>query len=287
MKPAAFEYYDPTTLSEAMDLMARFGDAARPLAGGQSLVPLMNLRLARPSHLIDLNGIDGGLNYLQVDNSELRIGTMTRQRQLERSDEVKNGWPLLREATGFVGHIQIRNRGTVGGSLCHAYPSAELPVTMVALDGSLVLRRKDRQRIVRADEFITGHMTTLLEADELLVEIRVPAAPPGTGWSFQEVSRRHGDFALAAVGALVSLDSTGAIAMARLTFAGPTPLRAENAENLMLGQRPAERLFREAARVATEDLPQDSDIHASADYRRHASEVLARRALLEAAGRAR
>src|SRR5262245_22273882 len=286
MKPAAFDYYDPTTLSEAMDLMARFGDAARPIAGGQSLVPLMNLRLARPSHLIDLNRIDG-LNYLKVDNSELRIGTMTRQRQLERSEEVKNGWPLLHEATGFVGHIQIRNRGTVGGSLCHAYPSAELPVTMVALGASFVLRSKDRQRTVRADEFITGPMTTLLEADELLVEIRVPAASPNTGWSFQELSRRHGDFALAAVGALVSLDSTGALAMARLTFAGATPLRSGDAENLMLGQKPAEPLFREAARIATKDLPQDSDIHASADYRRHASEVLAHRGLVGAAGRGR
>jgi len=286
MKPAAFDYYDPTTLSEAMDLMAQFGDAARPLAGGQSLVPLMNLRLARPSHLVDLNRIDE-LNYLKLDHSELRIGTMTRQRQLERSKEARNGWPLLREATSFVGHVQIRNRGTVGGSLCHAYPSAELPVTMVALGASFVLRsRRDRERMVRADEFITGPMTTILEADELLVEIRVPALPPNTGWSFQEVSRRHGDFALAAVGALVSLDSAGAIARARLTFAGPTPLRAENAENLMLGQRPAEPLFREAARVATKDLPQDSDIHASADYRRHASEVLARRALNEAAARA-
>ena len=236
MKPAAFDYYDPTTLSEAMDLMARFGDAARPLAGGQSLVPLMNLRLARPSHLIDLNRIDG-LNYLKVDDGELRIGTMTRQRQLERSEEVKNGWPLLHEATGFVGHIQIRNRGTVGGSLCHAYPSAELPVTMVALGASFVLRRKDRQRIVRADEFITGPMTTLLEADELLVEIRVPAVSPNTGWSFQEVSRRHGDFALAAVGALVSLDSSGAIAMARLTFAGATPLRVRGCREFDAGPK--------------------------------------------------
>src|SRR4029453_7184960 len=180
MKPAAFDYYDPTTLSEAMDLMARFGDAARPLAGGQGLVSVMNLRLGRPSHLIDLNRIDG-LNYLKVDNSELRIGTMTRQRQLERSEEVKNGWPLLHEATGFVGHIQIRNRGTVGGSLCHAYPSAELPVTMVALGASFVLRRKNRQRIVRADDFISGPMTTLLEADELLVGIRGRGAGPYSG----------------------------------------------------------------------------------------------------------
>src|SRR5262245_28739207 len=286
MKPAAFDYYDPTTLSQAMDLMARFGDTARPLAGDQRLVPLMNLRLARPSHLVDLNRIDE-LNYLKLDHSELRIGTMTRQRQLERSEEVKNGWPLLREATSFVGHIQIRNRGTVGGSLCHAYRSAELPVTMVALGAPFGLRGKIRGGMCRAVGFIAGPLTTLLEADELLVEIRLPAPSPGTGWSFQEVSRRHGDFALAAVGALVSLDSSGAIAMVRLTFAGATPLRSGDAENLMLGQRPAEPLFREAARIATKDLPQDSDIHASADYRRHASEVLARRALVEAAARAR
>jgi CO/xanthine dehydrogenase FAD-binding subunit len=285
MKPAVFDYYNPTSLSETMDLLARFGDAARPLAGGQSLIPLMNLRLVRPSHLIDLNGIDE-LKYLKVDNGELQIGATTRQRQLERFDGVKDGWPLLREATSYVGHVQIRNRGTVGGSLCHAYPSAELPIAMVALGGSFVLRRKDRERTVRADKFITGYMTTVLEADELLVGIRVPATSRDTGWSFQEVSRRHGDFALAAVGALVSLDSTGAIAMARLTFAGPTPIRAEKAGNLLLGQKPDERLFREAARVATEDLAQDSDIHASADYRRHASEVLARRTLSEAAGRA-
>src|SRR5262245_20781170 len=161
MKPAAFDYYEHTTVSEAVDLMARFGDQARPLAGGQRLVQLMNLRLARPSHLIDLNRIDA-LNYLKVDGGELRIGTMTRQRKLERSEEVKNGWPLLREATSFVGHVQIRNRGTVGGSLCHAYPWAELPVTMVALGASFVLRRKDRERTVRADEFIAGPMTTLL-----------------------------------------------------------------------------------------------------------------------------
>lgn len=285
MKPAAFQYYDPTTLSEAMSLLAQFGDGARPLAGGQSLVPLMNLRLIRPSHLVDLNGV-GELRYLKLDNGELRIGAMTRQRQLERSAEVENHWPLLREATSYIGHIQIRNRGTVGGSLAHAYPSAELPVAMVALGASFILRRNDDQRAVRAEEFFVAHMTTVLEPDELLVEIRVPALPPKTGWSFQEVSRRHGDFALAGVAALVTLDGGGSIGQARLAFTGPIPLRVEKAEQLLLGEKPTEGLFREAARAATQDLAQDSDIHASADYRRQVSEVLARRALEEAARRA-
>ena len=155
----------------------------------------MNFRLLRPAHLIDLNGV-GDLSYLRVDAGELCIGTMTRQRQLERSTEVANGWPLLKEATGFIGHTQIRNRGTVGGSLAHAFPSAELPVAMVTLDASFVLSGKNRERTVSADDFFLSYMTTLLEPDELLTEIKIPKLPPNTGWSYQEISRRHGDFAL-------------------------------------------------------------------------------------------
>jgi CO/xanthine dehydrogenase FAD-binding subunit len=285
VKPAAFEYHDPTSLAEALLLLARFGDGARPLAGGQSLVPLMNLRLIRPLHLVDLNGV-GELRYLKLDNGELRIGAMTRQRQLERSAEVENHWPLLREATKYIGHIQVRNRGTVGGSLAHAFPSAELPVAFVALGASLVLRRHDGERTVGAEEFFVSHMTTILQPDELLIEIRVPALPPKTGWSFQEVSRRHGDFALAGVAALVTLDGGGSIGQARLSFTGPTALRVKKVEQLLVGEKATEGLFREVARAATQDLAQDSDIHASGDYRRHASEVLARRALEEAARRA-
>ena len=285
MKPVDFEYYDPVSLEEALDLLFKLGDGSRALAGGQSLVPLMNFRLARPSHLVDLNRI-GELRYLKVENGELRIGAMTRQREVELSAVIAQNWPLLRDATGYIGHIQIRNRGTVGGSLAHAYPSAELPVAMVALGASFILRRNDNQRAVRAEEFFVTHMTTVLEPDELLVEIRVPALPPKTGWCFQEVSRRHGDFALAGVAALVTLDGGGSIGQARLAFTGPIPLRVEKAEQLLLGQKPTEGLFREAARAATQDLAQDSDIHASADYRRRVSEVLARRALEEAARRA-
>lgn len=285
MKPAPFEYYDPTTIAEATSLLAQFGDRARPLAGGQSLVPLMNFRLLKPSHLVDLNGVTE-LGYLKINDGELRIGAMTRQRQLERSAAVGESWPLLRDATSFIGHVQIRSCGTVGGSLAHAYPSAELPVAMVALGASFVLRKNNGQRVVRAEELIVSYLTTVLQPDELLVEIRVPALPPKTGWSFQEVSRRHGDFALAGVAALLTLDSGGAIANARLAFTGPTPISGAKAEGLLLAQRPSDALFREAARRATEDMEQDSDIHASADYRRHTCKVLARRAMEEAARRA-
>jgi carbon-monoxide dehydrogenase medium subunit len=285
MKPAIFAYYDPTSVDEALNLMSRYADQARPLAGGQSLVPLMNFRLIRPAHVIDLNRI-GELNYLKTENGELRIGAITRQRQLERSPEVAQGWPLLREAAGFIGHIQIRNRGTVGGSLAHAFPSAELPVAMVTLDASMLLRSKSNERRVGAEEFFVSYMTTALAATELLIEITVPSLPLHTGWSYQEVSRRHGDFALAGAAAVISLDASDHIRHARLTLTGTAPLRVQQVEELLLGQEPVAALFKEAARRATEDLEQQSDIHASAEYRRATCEALARRALAQAAQRA-
>jgi CO/xanthine dehydrogenase FAD-binding subunit len=285
MKPAKFDYHDPTTTDEALGLMAQFGDQARPLAGGQSLVPLMNFRLIRPAHLIDLNGVSG-LRYLKTDDGALCIGAMTRQRELERSDEVARRWPLLRDAAGFIGHIQIRNRGTVGGSLAHAFPSAELPVAMVTLDASFILRSTANRRTARAEDFFLSYMTTALQAEELLTEINVPALPANSGWSYQEVSRRHGDFALAGAASLLAIDTKGNIDHARLTLTGARPIRAREAEELLLGQKPSEALFREAARRATNDLEQDSDIHASAEYRRNACAALARRALTQAANRA-
>jgi CO/xanthine dehydrogenase FAD-binding subunit len=284
MKPASFEYHDPTTVDETLGLLSQFGDQARPVAGGQSLVPLMNFRLLRPAHLIDLNGVKE-LSYLQVENRELRIGAMTRQRELERSAEVANHWPLLRDATAYIGHIQIRNRGTVGGSLAHAFPSAELPVAMVTLGASMILRAHGAQRTVPAENFFQSYMSTALEPDELLVEITVPAQASSTGWSYQEVSRRHGDFALAGAAVVMNLDSSGHIAHVRLTLTGATPLRADQAEASLLGQKPSEALFRDAAQRATRNLEQDSDIHASAEYRRSACAALARRALTNAAQR--
>lgn len=286
MKPARFEYYDPTTLDESLDLLSQFGDQARPLAGGQSLVPLMNFRLARPAHVIDLNGVRE-LSYLRAENGELRIGAMTRQRELECSPEVANHWPLLRDATAYIGHIQIRNRGTVGGSLAHAFPSAELPVAVVTLGAAMIVRARGAQRAIAADKFFQSYMSTALDPGELLVEIRIPALPAGTGWSYQEVSRRHGDFALAGAAAVMNLDGSGRIADARLTLTGATPIRAEQAEAALLGEKPGEALFRDAAQHATQNVEQDSDIHASADYRRSAGAAMARRALAQAAQRAK
>ena len=285
MKPAKFDYHDPTTLDEALSLLAELGDRARPLAGGQSLVPLMNFRLVRPAHLIDLNGVEE-LNYIKIDGGPLRIGAITRQRELERSAMIAQRWPLLCEAASYIGHVQIRNRGTVGGSLAHAFPSAELPIAMVTLDASFALRSKANQRTVRAEDFFLSYMTTTLQPDELLTEISVPAPPAQSGWSYQEVSRRHGDFALAGAASIVALDANGAIQHARLTLTGVTPIRAQQAEEFLLGERPSDGLFRDAARRATKDLEQDSDIHASAEYRRDACAVLARRALTRAAQRA-
>src|SRR6266576_750812 len=285
MKPAKFDYHDPTTIDEALGLMAQFGEQARPLAGGQSLVPLMNFRLIRPAHLIDLNGVQG-LSYLRATDDTLHIGATTRQRELERSTEIAKRWPLLRDAAAFIGHIQIRNRGTIGGSLAHAFPSAELPVAMVTLDASFILRSTGNQRTVRAEDFFLSYMTTVIEPRELLVEISVPSLLTNAGWSYQEVSRRYGDFALAGAAAVLALDANGFIHHARLTLTGTTPMRVRKVEESLLGERPSEALFRDAARRATENLEQDSDIHASAEYRRAACAALARRALMQAAQRA-
>ena len=284
MKPAPFDYCEPKTLSEALDLLAKFGDTAKPLAGGQSLVPMMNMRLARPEHLVDLNGLHE-LGYLKVEHGELRIGAMTRQRALERSPIVAEGWPLLREATRYIGHVQIRNRGTVGGSLAHAYPSAELPVAMMASNATFVLQSVQGKRTLSAEEFFVDVMTTMLKPAELLVEIRVPQTAPGTGWSFHEVSRRHGDFALMGVAGLIALEADGKIAKAKLVFTGGIPVVARAAETL-IGQKPDSPRFTDVASAAADELDPESDIHASAKYRREVGSALARRALEEAAVRA-
>ena len=284
MKPASFDYYSPESLTEALQLLAQYRDTARPLAGGQSLVPMMNFRLARPALLIDLNNLRE-LSFLRVEDGQLRIGAMTRQRALERSAVVAAGWPLLQEATRHIGHIHIRNRGTIGGSIAHAYPSAELPLAMMALDASFLLRSMQGERIVPAKDFFVDVMTTVLEPSELLLEIRVPQAKSQTGWGFQEVSRRHGDFALAAVAGVIVLRNNGSIDKVRLVFTGARPHLSTQIEALV-GQKPTHTLFSEVASAAAAELDTESDIHASSEYRRQVSQVLARRVLEEAAARA-
>jgi CO/xanthine dehydrogenase FAD-binding subunit len=283
MKPASFEYYSPASLTKALQLMAEYRDTARPLAGGQSLVPMMNFRLARPGILVDLNGLEE-LSYIKVEKGELRIGAMTRQRALERSAVVASGWSLLQEATRHIGHIHIRNRGTVGGSIAHAYPSAELPLVMTALDASFVLRNAQGERVIAAKDFFLDVMTTVLDPGELLVEVRVPGTRSRTGWGFEEVSRRHGDFALAAAAGVVGLDRRGNIDEIRLAFTGAKP-QLSNKTDVLKSQKPDPKIFADIAADAAAELDTESDIHASAEYRRQVSQVLARRVLAQAVAR--
>jgi CO/xanthine dehydrogenase FAD-binding subunit len=285
VKPARFAYYDPTTVEEALGLLAERGDAAKVLAGGQSLVPLMNMRLARPESVVDLNFVPE-LAYIKEEGGALRIGAMARQRQLEKSALVAEQWPLLVEATRYIGHVQIRSRGTVGGSIAHADPAAELPAVMAALDAEFVIRGKAGERTVTADEFFLGYLTTALAPEEMLVEIRVPPLPPGSRPAFQEVSRRHGDFALAGAAGVVALDESGVCTHASIALfgVGPGPYRARDAEAMLKGEQPTEQLLREVGLKAAEDLEPDGDIHASAEYRKEVGAVMVRRALLAACG---
>lgn len=287
MKPPAFAYHDPRTVDEAVALLHRYGDGAKVLAGGQSLLPMLNMRLARPEALIDINRIDT-LAYVREDEGALAVGALARHADVERSPLVARRQPLLAEAIRFVGHLQIRNRGTVCGSLAHADPAAELSAVWACLDGRLRIAGPRGTREVGAGEFFLMYFTTCLEPDELLVEARLPVLPERTGWAFLELARRHGDFALVAVACTLRLDESGVIAEARLalTGVGPVPVRAREAEALLAGQRPGPALFDEAAARVRDAVEPDTDIHATADYRRHLAGVLSRRALATALARA-
>jgi carbon-monoxide dehydrogenase medium subunit len=287
VKPPPFEYHAAHSLDEAVALLAESGDDGRVLAGGQSLVPLLSLRLARPSRLIDVNGI-GDLAHISASDGGLSIGATTRQRAVERSDVVRERCPMLADAVALIGHTAIRNRGTVGGSLAHADPAAELPAVAVAMDAELVARSPRGERAIPASVFFLGHYTTALEPDECLVDVRVPPWPPRAGSSFQEVSRRHGDFAMVAVAALVELDGSNTVARARIALAGvaDTPVRADEAEAFLAGADIGAAVFAAAGEQAAAAIDPPADVHASSAYRRHAVRTLVRRALEEAAQRA-
>jgi carbon-monoxide dehydrogenase medium subunit/6-hydroxypseudooxynicotine dehydrogenase subunit alpha len=287
MKPPPFEYDAPASVDEAVALLAEHGADAKVLAGGQSLVPLLNFRLARPARLVDLNNL-GELSGLRRTGGDLYIGAMTRQSMLERSETVASHWPLLRQAIDFVAHAQIRNRGTVGGSLAHADPAAELPVALAALDGSVVVRSLRGERVIRWDELFVTHMTTSLEPDELLVEVRIPALPERTGAAFTEYARRHGDFAHGGAAVTVTVDPAGVCERAGIALlaAAPTPLRAAAAERVLTGRRIDADAAREAAAEAVRDLKPTGDIHGSSAYRQRLIESMVRRAVIAAAERA-
>jgi CO/xanthine dehydrogenase FAD-binding subunit len=288
MKPPSFEYHVPSTLGEALALLRDCTPDARPLAGGQSLVPMMNFRLTHPRYLIDLNRI-AALSYIHVEHGDLCIGAMTRHRHVEQSEIIKAHWPLLSGTMRHVAHVQIRNRGTIGGSLSHADPAAELPAIMGALDAKMIVRNASGSRTFAAEEFFVGALTTALEPDELLVEIRIPPLRAGTGWAFDELSRRRGDFAIVGVAALVKCDRSNKVDFARLTLTGvgDTFVRCHDAESTLLGCHADSETLAKAARAAVADLQPESDLHASADYRREVAEVLARRVMAEAVARAK
>jgi carbon-monoxide dehydrogenase medium subunit len=287
MKLPPFEYEAPTTVAEAIGLLAEHLDEASVLAGGQSLIPLLALRLARPAVLIDINGVDE-LSGVSATDGWVSIGAMTREYAAEESKTVADTVPLLAAALPLIGHDAIRSRGTIGGSLAHADPAAELPAVARALDAEFVVRGPSGERVIPATEWFEGYLTTSRRPDELLLEVRFPAARRGTGVSFQEVARRHGDFAI--VGLATSLVMSGdVISEARLAFAGlsDVPVRAAAAEDLLAGERPSAELFEEAARLATGDADPPADLHGSSEYRKAVAGALVRRGLRAAADNAR
>jgi CO/xanthine dehydrogenase FAD-binding subunit len=281
MKPAPFEYLAPATVDEALDLVAEYGYEAKILAGGQSLIPMMNFRLAEPAVVVDLNRIPE-LSFIRPEGeAELRIGAMTRHHQVEKGELVAERAPLIHEVMPKIGTHQIRSRGTFGGSIAHADPAAELATVCVALDGRFRLQSKRGERWVPAKEFFLGMFMTVLEPDEMLVEIAIPPVAPRTGSALEEVARRSHDFALVGVGVTVTLDDGGQCSNARMVFlsVGDGPVETPKAAGLLVGQVPGPEAIRAAAEAATEEMDPSSDIHASSEYRLHLAKVLAGRAL--------
>jgi len=287
MKPATFLYHDPTTIEETVRLLDEYGDEARILAGGQSLVPMMNLRLSNPGRIVDINRVRE-LDYVRSDQGALTIGALTRQRAVERSKDIRELCPLLADAMPHLGHFQIRNRGTIGGSVAHADPAADIPAVIVALDGVLLVRDAMGSKTISAEDFFISFFTTALGPTELLEAIHLPPWPSGTGWAFLKMTRREGDFAIVGVATRITLDSDGICGDSRIAFFGVSdaPVRARTAEAMALGTKMTSATIAPVAKKAVSDLRPESDIHASADYRLHAAELLAQRAMKLAIARA-
>ena len=288
MKPASFEYYAPDSIEQALDLMSRYAGDAKILAGGQSLVPAMNFRVVQPSMLIDLNRVTE-LSYVREDDRVIRIGAMTRERQLEFNALISRWAPLLKEAAPHIAHPQIRNRGTIGGSIVNADPAAELPVLMLALSARLKAKSVSGERWIDAQDFFMGMFTTALEPDEILVEIELPASPSRTGWSFMEVAPRAGDYALMGVAALVTLDQNGKCEHAKLVYlnAGEGPVEAKESQKLLIGESVSDRLIESTASKASEtEINPFGNIHTSPEFQRHLANVLTKKALKQATQRA-
>ncbi len=289
MKPAPFEYIAPNSLEEALDALNTHGYDGKLLAGGQSLIPVMNFRLAQPAVIIDLNGVTELETLLPGQDKGVRVGAMVRHSRLEFSEIIADRAPLISEVMPYIAHAQIRNRGTIGGSLSHADPAAELPMIMVTLKARFRLQMVGNERWVDAVDFYQSLFMTALEPEEILVEVDIPPVPTGSGFSFKELARRHGDYAQVGVSAVVALDENGVCRNARLVFlnVGEIPMVAERSADMLVGERPSDILLRDAVFLASqEEIDPIGDIHASSEYKRHIATVLGKRALHEAIDRA-
>jgi CO/xanthine dehydrogenase FAD-binding subunit len=287
VKPPPFEYEAPVELDEALGMLAERGEDCKVLAGGQSLVPLLNFRLAAPACLVDINGVSE-LSFLRRRDGVLSVGAMTRQSVFERSELVARGWPLLIEATRHIAHRQIRNRGTVGGSVAHADPAAELPTVFTALGARYRARSARAERVIESPDLYLGPLTTALEPDELLTEVELRPLPDRTGSAFAEFSLRHGDFALGGAAAVLTLGSDGVCSAAALVLLGAAsaPFRSSGAEAVLVGRRVDGEARAEAADAATRDIVPLGDIHGSSQYKRRIMRTLAARVIETAARRA-
>lgn len=288
MKPSAFEYFRPTSIDEAVGLLERYDFEAKVVAGGQSLVPLMNFRLAAPAYLVDTNGISD-LSYIRRTDGVIALGAMARQSEIEDSPVVAESCPLLHEATKLIGHRTVRNRGTIGGSIAHADPSAEYPTVLLALDGEVVVRGPAGERVIPARELFLTICTTTIAPNELLTEVRLPVLPAGTGSAFVELNRRHGDWAIVGAAAVLTVGKEGECSDARIAVAGVggTPIRCSEAEDILEGRGLDETLFEEAAERAAAAVDPVDDLHATADYKRAMVKVFVGRALTLASERCR
>ena len=288
VKPAEFEYYRPLTVHEAISLLRDLGHDAKVLAGGQSLLPLMNFRLARPSYLVDINWIPE-LGTISLEGNKVRIGAMVRHSDLISDPTIRTCLPVLAETARYIGHTHIRNRGTFGGSVAHSDAAAELPVATVALGAQFRVAGPAGERMIPAEEFFLTYLTTAIQPGELLVETEIPVPSPKNGYGVREISRRHGDFALVLVIALIEVSDDDKCKNVRIVIGGvsDTPLRARQAEAYLLGRPVTEEALAQAASLAAEECEPETDLHATADYRREMVQVLGRKALEDALATAR
>jgi aerobic carbon-monoxide dehydrogenase medium subunit len=288
VKPAPFEYFSPTTVEELVSLLGQHGDEAKLLAGGQSLIALLALRLATPSVVIDLNRV-AGLDYLSEDGDAISVGALARHRAVEKRFASTNRCPMVSEAVGLIGHVAIRNRGTVVGSVIHADPAAEWPALALALEGECDVVGPQGKRTIPAEQLFVTYFTTTLSPDEVATELRIKLPPARMGSAFTELSRRHGDFAIAGAGAVLGLDPLGRVDDARIVLIGvaDTAMRIGQAEDVLVGREPSSEGLTEAAEIVGQSIDPAGDVHGSSEFRKHVTKVLTRRALEAAAGRAR